>query len=169
MLEALAENPSFEVLLLQTRSPLVERDLDLLLRLQEKLWVSVTLETDDESVRRAITPTSPSVERRLKTLETLYRSGLRVQAAVAPLLPSNPDRFAALLAGRVTRVLVDTFFAGDGSGGRRSTHLGMGKRLAGLGYADWFTETAHLGLMEALLNHFPKEAVVFSQAGFAAV
>ncbi len=169
VLEALAENPSFEVLLLQTRSPLVERDLDLLLRLREKVWVSVTLETDDERVRRAVTPTSPSVQRRLQTLETLHRAGLRVQAAVAPLLPSNPDRFAALLAGRVTRVLVDTFFAGDGSGGRRSTNLGMGKLLAELGYADWFTDTAHLPLMEALHRHFSEDAIVFSQAGFASV
>ncbi len=159
----------FEVLLLQTRSPLVERDLDVLLRLREKVWVSVTLETDDERVRRAITPTSPSVERRLKTLETMYRAGLRVQAAVAPVLPLNPERFAGLLAGRVTRVLVDTFFAGDGSGGRRSTRLGMGRLLAELGYADWFTDTAHLGLMEALRQHFSEDEIVFSQEGFAAV
>ncbi len=159
----------FEVLLLQTRSPLVERDLDVLLRLRDKLWVSLTLETDDEQIRRAITPTSPSVERRLKTLETLHRAGLRVQAAVAPVLPCHPERFATLLAGRVTRVLVDTFFAGDGSGGRRSTRLGMGRLLADLGYRDWFTETAHLSLMQALGRHFAEEAIVFSQEGFAAV
>ena len=169
VLEAMAENPSFEVLLLQTRSPMVERDLDVLQRLRDKVWVSLTLETDDERVRRAITPTSPSVERRLQTLEKLHRAGLRVQAAIAPLLPCDPDRFAALLSGRVTRVLVDTFFAGDGSGGARSTRLGMAELLARLGYAEWFTPTAHLRLLEALRNHFPPEKILFSQAGFAAV
>jgi len=169
VLEALAENPQFEVLLLQTRSPLVERDVDLLLKMRDKVWVSLTLETDDDAVRRVITPTSPSVERRLRTFETLHRAGLRVQAAIAPVLPCNPDRFAALLEGRVTRVLVDTFFAGDGSCGVRSTRLGMGPLLERLGYPDWFTESAHLGLMDALRSRFPDDAVLFSQAGFAAV
>ena len=169
VLEAMVENPSFEVLLLQTRSPLVERDLDLLAKLRDKLWVSLTLETDDEQVRRLITPTSPSVGRRLRTLEILHRAGLRVQAAVAPLLPCNPQRLAALLEGRVTRVLVDTFFAGDGSGGVRSTRLGMGERLTQLGYKDWFTATAHLSLMQALRGHFAEKDILFSQSGFAAV
>ena len=170
LLEVLAEMPeAFEVVLLQTRSPLVERDLDLLGCLRNKLWVSLTLETDDERVRQALTPLSPSVERRLTTLERLTKAGLRVQAAVAPVLPCNPARLAALLAGRVTRVLVDTFFAGDGSGGRRTVRLGVGELFAGLGYADWFTPDVHRGLLEALTHHFPPEKIVFSQQGFAAV
>lgn len=152
------ENPHFEVLLLQTRSPLVERDVDLLQKMGDKVWVSLTLETDDETVRHAITPTSPAVERRLRALETLHRAGLRVQAAIAPVLPCDPDRFAALLDGRVTRVLVDTLFAGDGSCGIRSTRLGMGPLLERLGYKDWFTESAHLGLMDALRTRFPEDA-----------
>lgn len=170
LLEVLAEfSGTFEVVLLQTRSPLVERDLDLLAPLRDKLWVSLTLETDDERVRRALTPLSPSVERRLGTLERLHRAGLRVQAAVAPVLPCNPERFAALLGGRVTRVLLDTFFAGDGSGGVRTIRLGVGEIFRQLGYADWFAPDAHLGLLEALRKHFPPEKVVFSQEGFAAV
>lgn len=170
LLEVLAEfRDAFEVLLLQTRSPLVERDTDLLESLRDKIWISLTLETDDERVRRALTPLSPSVERRLQTLERLTRAGLRVQAAVAPVLPCHPERFAALLAGRVTRVLVDTFFAGDGSGGRRTVRLGVGEIFERLGYAGWFTEKAHLGLLEALQKHFPPEKIVFSQEGFSAV
>ncbi len=170
LLEVLVEMPvAFEVVLLQTRSPLVERDLDLLGRLRDQLWVSFTLETDDERVRQELTPLSPSVERRLNTLERLTRAGLRVQAAVAPVLPCDPARLAALLAGRVTRVLVDTFFAGDGSGGRRTARLGVDELLARLGYADWFTPDAHLGLLEALSRHFPPDKIVFSQQGFASV
>ncbi len=176
LLEGMVElSDTFEVALLQTRSPLVERDADLLLQLREKIWISLTLETDDERVRRALTPLSPPVERRLATLEKLHRAGLRVQAAVAPILPCDPARFAGLLAGRVTRVLVDTFFAGDGSGGRRSIRLGMADILAGLGYGDWFRDDAHLrqgadgGLVEALRRHFSPDRIVFSREGFAAV
>ncbi|MGH8246228.1 MAG: radical SAM protein [Gammaproteobacteria bacterium] len=153
LLEVFAELPdTFEAVLLQTRSPLVERDTDLLLRMRDQVLISLTLETDDDEVRRALTPLSPSVSRRLATLERLTGAGLRVQAAVAPVLPCNPERFAALLSGRVARVLVDTFFAGDGSGGRRSTSLGMGEILARLGHADWFKPDAHLPLMQALFK-----------------
>ncbi len=170
LLAGLAEfREAFEVVLLQTRSPLVERDMDLLERLRDKVWISLTLETDDERVRRALTPLSPSVERRLETLRRLTEAGLRVQAAVAPILPCDPERFARLLAGRVTRVLVDTFFAGDGSDGRRTIGLGVGDLFRELGYAGWFTPEAHLGLLQALRKHFPPEKIVFSQEGFSAV
>jgi DNA repair photolyase len=46
-------------LLLQTRSPMIERDLDLLIQLGPHLIASITVETDDEQVRRALTPSSP--------------------------------------------------------------------------------------------------------------
>ena len=106
--------------------PLVERDLDLLGRLRDQLWVSFTLETDDERVRRELTPLSPSVERRLDTLERLTRAGLQVQAAVAPVLPCDPARLAALLAGRVTRVLVEHLLCRRWQ--RRSPHCPPGRR-----------------------------------------
>jgi hypothetical protein len=105
----------------------------------------------------------------LATLARLTRAGLRAQAAVSPVLPCNPERFAALLDGRVARVLLDTFFAGDGSGGARTIRLGVGEIFQHLGYADWFKPDAHLGLLEALKKHFPPEKIVFSQEGFAAV
>jgi DNA repair photolyase len=169
VLEAMAAEPRFDALVLQTRSPLVERDLDVLQAMRDKVWVSLTLETDDDAVRRAITPTSPSVARRLLTLEKLHAAGLRVQAAVSPMLPCDPERFATLLEGRVSRVIVDTFFAGDGSGGARSTRLGMGERLAAIGRSDWFTPEAHAKLMDALGRRFRPEQILFSQWGFAAV
>jgi hypothetical protein len=55
----------------QTRSPLIERDLDVIGRLGERAITSITLETDDDSVRRAITPTSPVVAQRLTTMRRL--------------------------------------------------------------------------------------------------
>jgi len=65
-LELFAERPPRRVLL-QTRSPMVERDLDLLVRLRPRLIASITVETDDERVRRRLTPTSPAIARRLAT------------------------------------------------------------------------------------------------------
>src|SRR5271168_2066982 len=117
-LEAFVEYPIRRVLL-QTRSPMVERDLDLLGQLGDRVMVSITLETDDDAVRRALTPTSPSVERRLKTARMMRREGIPVQLAISPMMPNHPERFAALAHDAADRVIIDSYFAGDGSGGRR--------------------------------------------------
>jgi len=153
------------LLVLQTRSPLIEHDLDILPSLRDFTWISFTIETDDEIVRRALTPTSPSIERRLMTLERLRDAGLRVQAAISPMLPCNPERFAEMLATRCTRALVDTF-AGDGLGGKRTEALGVPDSMRKLGYGDWLEKDSHEKLMSALRERLGPDRVVFSQDGF---
>jgi len=136
-LEAFIEFPVRRVLL-QTRSPMVERDLDLLKQLGERVIVSITLETDDDIVRRALTPSSPSVARRLKTARLMRREGIPVQLAISPMMPNHPEHFAELADEAADRVIVDSYFAGDGSGGRRSRALGIGELYHRLGYEGWF-------------------------------
>ncbi|HEY8460272.1 MAG TPA: radical SAM protein, partial [Blastocatellia bacterium] len=75
ILDAFAESGDFGFLVVQTRSPLIERDIDALLRLGSRVAVSLTIETNRDEARRRITPASPSVERRLATLERLTRAG----------------------------------------------------------------------------------------------
>lgn len=154
--------PAF--LLLQTRSPLVARDLDLL-RSIPTLRVSVTVTTADETVRRAFEPNSPSVATRLETLRRLRAARIATQAAVSPLLPGDVERLAQLLDPVVDRVVVDDFFAGDGAGGRRSRSAL--EKLRALGYAEW----AEPGYADAALSAFRRvlgrERVGVSAAGFA--
>jgi DNA repair photolyase len=167
-LEAFIRRPPRRVLL-QTRSPLVERDLDLLRALGAHVIVSLTLETDDEAVRRALTPTSPSVARRLATARRLREGGIFVQLAIAPMMPNNAERFAALAAEVAERVIVDTYFDGDGACGRRSRALGMGELYQRLGYERWFRPGAEAELMSALRARFGRDRVLFSREGFGAV
>jgi DNA repair photolyase len=156
-------------LLVQTRSPMVERDVDLLRNLGSSALVSLTLETDDESVRRALTPTSASVARRLATCARLREAGIFVQLAIAPMMPNHPERFAAMAAAAADRVIVDTYFDGDGAGGRRSRALGMRELYARLGYAEWFHPGAERDLVAALKARMGEDRVLFSRAGFSAV
>src|SRR5262249_40717163 len=156
-------------LLVQTRSPMVERDLERLQALGDSLIVSITLETDDESVRRAITPTSSSVERRLITCARLRHAGIFVQIAIAPMMPNHPDRFAEMVAEVSDRVVLDTYFAGDGANGRRSRALGMGGLYERLGYARWFRPGAARELLATLQARMGHDRVPFSRAGFNAV
>jgi DNA repair photolyase len=167
-LEAFVDYPIRRVLL-QTRSPMVERDLDLLKQLGKRVMVSITLETDDDTVRRAVTPTSPSVERRLKTARLMRHEGIPVQLAISPMMPNDPDRFAALADEAADRVIVDSYFAGDGSGGRRSRALGIGELYARLGYEGWFRPGAEDRLLDAMRKRLGAHRVLYSRDGFSAV
>ncbi len=133
-------------LVIQTRSPLIERDIDVIGRLGDRAIASITLETDDDAVRRAITPTSPAVARRLTTMRRLRAAGIYTQMAIAPMLPNHPQPFADLAAEVVDRVIVDTYFDGDGAGGRRSRALGIGALYERLGYREWFKPGAEAGI-----------------------
>ncbi len=167
-LEAFIERP-VRRLLLQTRSPMIERDIDLLRRLGAHVMVSLTLETDDDAVRRALTPTSASVERRLRTAKMMRAAGIAVQLAIAPMLPNHAARFAALADEAADRVIVDTYFAGDGSEGRRSRALGMRELYARLGYDGWFQPGAEDELLAAMRARLGAQRVLFSRDGFSAV
>jgi len=161
-LEVMARHPP-AALLIQTRSPLVLRDIALL-RLLPRAGVSLTVTTADESVRRRFEPDSPSTAKRVAALAELRAAGIRVQAAISPLLPGDPERLAELLDPVVDRVVVDDFFRGDGAGGRRSQaaletldRLGLG-RWAQPGYAAEAT-----AVLRRVLG---PERVAESQEGF---
>jgi DNA repair photolyase len=153
-------------LLLQTRSPMVERDIDVLRGIGHRVIVSLTLETDDDEVRRRLTPTSPSVARRLAAARRLRGAGLFVQLAIAPMMPNNPQRFAALAAACADRVVIDTYVDGDGSGGRRSRALGIPELYRGLGYDGWFEKGAETALISAMRARLGAERVLLSRQGF---
>jgi DNA repair photolyase len=165
LLEVMVRYPP-QRLLLQTRGPMVERDIDLLAMLGSRVIVSITLETNDDTVRRSITPTSPSVARRLATMRRLRLAGIFTQMAIAPMMPNEPDHFAALADEAADRVVVDTYFDGDGAHGRRSRALGIGELYERLGYGDWFRPGAEAVLLGALRKRLGADRVLFSQAGF---
>lgn len=167
-LEAFVRSPPRRILL-QTRSPLIERDIDIIRTLGDRIIASITVETDDESVRRAITPTSPAVVARLHTARRLRDAGIFTQLAIAPMMPNNPERFAMLADAAAERVVVDTYFDGDGSNGRRSRALGIGELYQRLGYGGWFRPGAEKDLIAALRARLGDGRVLFSGEGFNAV
>jgi DNA repair photolyase len=164
-LEVMAERPP-DALLLQTRSPLVVRDADLLVRIP-RLWASMTICTDDESVRRALEPNAPGTKRRLEALAVLRAAGIRTQAAVAPLLPCDPARLAELLDPVVERVVVDDFFRGDGANGRRSqAALTL---LRAMGFGRWAEPGYAEETIAQLRRRLGTERVLLSKEGFSAL
>ncbi|WP_029192473.1 SPL family radical SAM protein [Paenibacillus harenae] len=165
LLEAMADDPP-DFLFVQTRSPLVRRDIDLLLQLKDKVRVSMTVETDREDMRKIFTPDAPPIPARLKTLQLLADAGVPVQATVAPVLPSS-EHFPELLKSLVDRVCVDDYFMGDGSGGKRTRQLGIQSMYEKLGLGEWYGPTAYRKVYDELRKVFPEGRVYLSQEGFA--
>jgi len=71
---------------IQTKSPLVLRDSDLL-RNSQKIEVGLTITTADDEIRQIFEPNAPSVEERVRTLDQLHSAGIKTYAMIAPLLP----------------------------------------------------------------------------------
>jgi len=90
ILDALTEHPP-AVFVIQTRGPLVLRDLGRLRALSRRtvLRVSFSITTDREDVRRMYEPHCATFEQRLATVRALRDAGITVHATLAPLLPCN--------------------------------------------------------------------------------
>jgi DNA repair photolyase len=165
LLEVMVDvQPDF--LFVQTRSPLVKRDYDLLARLGDRVRLSMTVETDRDEMRRAFTPSVPPLQARLQALREAKEAGIPAQATIAPVLPST-EHFPALLGEVVDRVCIDDYFMGDGSQGRRTERIGVKALYEELGLADWYGPSAWKRVLEQLKQHFPENRIGISQAGFA--
>jgi DNA repair photolyase len=81
-----------KVFVVQTRSPLILRDISLLQEAAKRtiFRISMSITTDSEDVRRRYEGHCESIEERLESMRLLRGAGLEVYATLAPLLPCNP-------------------------------------------------------------------------------
>ena len=114
---------------IQTKSPLVLRDLELL-REFDDVEVGITITTADDNIRRIFEPNASAIIERIETVEKLHSAGLKTFAMIAPMLPKVKD-LAAQLGGKVDHVLID----------KMNYH-----------YADWVYR--HHNLEHAMANNF---------------
>lgn len=93
VLEVLAEHPGLRVVII-TKSPLVTRDIDVLLRIRRHSSVSVhiSLITLDRSLARRLEPRAPTPEARLRAVRRLSEAGVEVGVNCMPVLPGITDR-----------------------------------------------------------------------------
>jgi len=106
---------------IQTKSPLVLRDIDTL-KGRDKLEVGLSVTTADEEIRKLFEPNAPPIGQRIRTLGQLHITGIRTFAMIAPMLPGTKG-LAMALTGKVDYVLID----------RMNYH-----------YGDWVYEKYHL-------------------------
>jgi DNA repair photolyase len=115
--------------IVQTRSPLVLRDMDILKEVKN-IEVGLSITTADDRIRNFFEPDAPPIEDRLAALDKLHRSGIKTYAMIAPILP-GAEFLVKALEGKADYILVDRM---------------------NYNYADWvYTK---YGLQDMLSDHF---------------
>jgi len=96
VLRAIAARPP-RLLVIQTRGPLILRDLALLQAIP-RVRVSFSLTTNRDDVRRRYEPHCAPLAERLAAMRALHQAGIDTYATLAPLLPCDPEALVAAAA-----------------------------------------------------------------------
>ena len=88
----------------QTRSPLVLRDIDILKGADVEVGFTVT--TADDGIRRLFESGAPPIKDRVRALDVAHRAGIRTYAMIAPMLP-GAESLPEALEGKVDYILAD--------------------------------------------------------------
>ena len=109
--------PYQPILVIQTRSPAIIRDIDLLQQFQQ-LRINLSIPTGSEIVRKDFEPRSPSIKARLQTINKLrygiandINHDIRFSVTITPLLPTfvkDRDKFCGQLVG-IDRIVLQDF------------------------------------------------------------
>ncbi len=97
ILDELISRPP-KIFVIQTRGPLIVRDLARLVKLSARtaLRVSFSITTNREPVRRLYEPHCATIDCRLKAIRELRAEGITTFATLAPMLPCDPMELAAM-------------------------------------------------------------------------
>lgn len=106
---------------IQTKSPLVLRDLDLIKKLKD-VEVGYTISTANEEIKNLFEPRAPCIEARINALAKLKSAGIKTYAMLAPILP-GVEGLVQKIKGKVDYVYID----------RMNYH-----------YADWVYKRYHM-------------------------
>ncbi len=124
---------------IQTKSPLVLRDLELLKKFQT-IEVGFTITTGDDEIRKIFEPRTAPINERIETLDKLHQAGIKTFVMIAPLLP-KAESLVSKLKGKVDYVIID----------KMNYH-----------YADWVYKKYNLEKIQKgneLANLFKKENI----------
>jgi len=152
ILDAVIETPP-RTFVVQTRGPLILRDLDRLQALARRttLRVSFSITTDRDDVRKLYEPLCESIDQRLAAIRALRDAGIEVYATLAPLLPCDPERLARMAIEATGRDPI-----GDPLHVRAVKRSGATTRDAGRrvsvanGHGDWLDPAFQAAIVERI-------------------
>jgi len=132
---------------IQTRSPLVTRDIDLLKEFGDSVEVGMSITTDNDTVRKIFEPSAPSIGQRLNAIRKIKEAGVRTHATIAPLLPCNPRRLAEMVRPCVDSYWVDKLNLYD----KEARMLALYKQY---GWSEYLGEKHYQAVCKALKEAF---------------
>ena len=151
-------------LVVQTRSPLVVRDIDLLRRFP-RVCVNFSITTDSEDVRRAFEPRNPPIPDRLDAAAEVAAAGLPVAITMTPLLPIiDAAGFAERVSATGAQRFVTESFAPTAGHFRAGTGEAARALAAELGWDDSAYDSARKMLLDRLAPEIREGAPGFSPA-----
>lgn len=139
VLEALIASPP-KVFVIQTRGPLILRDLKLLTALKERtsLRVSFSVTTDRDDVRRIFEPHCAPIDERWRTIQLLSDAGIETSVALAPILPCDPEALVEqAIACSSGPLVADTFHVRSVKRSGATTRAAAVAICERYGWADW--------------------------------
>lgn len=89
----------------QTRSPLIMRDIDIL-KTGKDWQVGLSITTADDSIRKLFEPSAPPIQARVDALEKLHQAGIHTFVMIAPMLP-GAEALPEILSGKVDTIILD--------------------------------------------------------------
>ena len=90
---------------IQTKSPLVLRDLDLFKKFKE-IEVGFTIPTASENIRKIFEPRASSIQKRIRALEKIHRENVKTFVMIAPVLP-EAEALVEKLKNKANYVILD--------------------------------------------------------------
>lgn len=138
-------------LVIQTRSPIVTRDIDLLKQFRV-IQVNMTITTDSEKVRKVFEPLCPSNTSRLKAIQEVNEAGINACITMTPLLPvEDAEDFAKrLLDTGIKKFIIQPFHSDKGKfvASTRENAMRLVKEL------NWTTDKYN-EVLEVIRKHIP--------------
>ncbi len=152
ILEFFLDNPPLE-LEVQTRgtSRDVARDIPMLQELAKKtsVLVSYSIHTDRDDVKKIFEPKAPSLLERERGLKLYFDAGIETRLSCMPILPLNPENYAARFAPYITkRVWIASM-----------NHKQLTQNLFREHFPEWLDERHVEKVMRQTIEEFEKRGV----------
>ena len=155
VLDALIEHPP-GVFVIQTRGPLILRDLEKLRTLSRltTLRVSFSVTTNREDIRKRYEPLCASIPERMEVVRRLRNAGIATYATIAPLLPSDPEALIDLALEATDRdIIADPFHVRSVKRSGATTRE-AGRRISeNRGYMKWHEPDFQAEIIERMRSH----------------
>lgn len=154
ILEYLASLPLPPRVVIQTRGPLVARDIDVLARFHS-IRVNMSLTTDSDAVRKRYEPGCASIERRFEALAKLKDAGIPTAVCICPMLPIVD---AKAFAARIVALGPDRVSASGFHISERTFAANTREQAWELLRQDGWDARAYHRTMQVLRAHIPQLA-----------